>query len=285
MNQLPRDDDLHLRGWQTYTDKHSEMEKESSKSETKLIRVKHIRPILPPQEGATDEDVLAFDRMLRDSLGPREPLQYTVEPKIRGVAVQITYESGALSVAATVGNGYEGEIITANIKTILTVPLTLWRIGEAPPFPERLEVRGDVYMETAALESLNQNRQEKGLSPFRDAQEATEDSLRQVNPRVTAKRPLNMFCYGVGEVSSPCPETSYEMMAILQPWGFRVNRPHIRICDNRDKLLQECRVIREKLKEFPFDTEGTLIQLNRLDHQVRQGSGGGVPVWAFVYRS
>jgi DNA ligase (NAD+) len=252
--------------------------------DTGSTRVKHRQPIFPPEEGFTDEDLLAFDRRLRESLKVKDPLQYTVEPKIRGVAVQIAYESGALSVATTVGNGYEGQIITANIKTILTVPLTLWRIGEAPPFPEYLEVRGDVYMETGALESLNQNRVEQGFSPFKDGQEATEDSLRQGNPRATAKRALNMFCYGVGEVRSPRPATSYEMMVILQSWGFRVNRPHIRVCDNPDELFQGCRVIREKQEEFPFQTEGALVQLNGLDHQERHKSSGGVQASAFVYR-
>lgn len=237
-----------------------------------------------PEEGATDEDVLTFDRRLRESLEAGDLLQYTVEPKICGVAVQIAYESGALSVAETVGAGCEGEIITANVKTILTVPLTLWRIGDAPPFPERLEVRGDVYMEIGALELLNQERGTKGFSSFRDAREATEDSLKQVNPRITAKRPLNMFCYGVGEVRAPRPETSYEMMAVLQSWGFRVNRPHILICDNPDELLRGCRALRAKQKEFPFHTEGALIQLNRFEHQERLRSGGGVEAPAFVYR-
>jgi DNA ligase (NAD+) len=249
--------------------------------DTGSTKVKHRQPMLPPEDGFSDEDVLAFDRRLRDLLGERGPLQYTVEPKIQGVGVQIAYESGTLSLGTTIGNGYEGEIITANIKTILTVPLTLWLIGDAPPFPEHLEVRGDVYMETAALEAVNRNRAEKGMALFNDAKEAAEDSLKQANPRITARRPLNMFCFGVGEVRGPRPATSYEMMVVLQSWGFRVNRPHIRVCGTPDELLQGCRVIREKQKEFPFHTEGALIQVNRLDLRERLGSEPG---WAFLYR-
>lgn len=260
------------------------MAEESNNNERKRIQLKHRRPMLPPEEGYTEEDILAFDRRLRESLGEKGPLQYTVQPKIQGIAVQIAYEAGALSLATTMGNGYEGEIVTANIKTILTVPLTLWLIGDAPPFPEFLEVRGDVYMETAALEALNRTRTAKGIPPFKDEKEAAEDSLRQDNPRITARRPLNMFCYDVGEVSAPRPATSYEMMVILQSWGFRVNRPHIRICSNPDELIEGCRMVREKQEEFPFSMEGALIQVDRLDLPARRGSQDPAPPPAFVYR-
>jgi DNA ligase (NAD+) len=260
------------------------MAEESNNNERKRIQVKHDRPMLPPEEGYTEEDILAFDRRLRGSVGEKDPLQYTVQPKIQGIAVQITYEAGALSLATTMGNGYEGEIVTANIKTILTVPLTLWLIGDAPPFPELLEVRGDVYMETEALEALNRSRTEKGIAPFKNAKEAAEDSLRQDNPRITAKRPLNMFCFDVGEVRAPRPETSHEMMVILQSWGFRVNRPHIRICSNPDELIEGCRVVREKQREFPFPMEGALIQVNRLDLPARRGSQDPAPPRDFVYK-
>lgn len=280
----PQYDASHLGDRQAREGKHSEMAEESNSTETKLIQVKHRQPMRPPEEGFTEEAVLAFDRRLREVLDERGPLQYTVEPKIRGVPVQIAYEAGALCLATTMGNGRKGEIITANIMTILTVPLTLWLIGDAPPIPEHLEVRGDVYLETAALEALNRSRTEKGAPFFSNVKEAAEDSLRQANPRITARRPLNMFCYGVGEVRGPRPATSYEMMVILQSWGFRVNRPHIRIWDTPDELLRECRVIREKQKALPFHTEGALIQLNRFDLQERHGSGGDVPAGAFVYR-
>jgi len=267
-----------------HTDKESDMAEESNNTKTKRIQVKHRRPMLPPEEGFTEEEVLAFDRRLRGSLGEKGPLQYTAQPKIQGIAVQIAYEAGTLSLATTMGNGYEGEIVTANIKTILTVPLTLWLIGDAPPFPEFLEVRGDVYMETAALEALNRSRTEKGIPPFKNAKEAAEDSLRQDNPRITARRPLNIFCFDVGEIKAPRPATSYEMMVILQSWGFRVNRPHIRVCSNPDELLEGCRIIREKQEEFPFRVEGALIQLNRLELGEREGSRDHVPARAFVYK-
>lgn len=240
--------------------------------------------MLLPEEGFTDEDLLAFDRSLREHLGRREPLQYTVEPKIRGVSAQMAYKAGRLSLATTIGNGYEGEVITGNIKTILTVPLTLWLIGDAPPIPEYLEVRGEVYMETPAFETFNRNIREKGLPVYKDAKEAAEDSLRQVNPRITARRPLNMFCSCVGEVKGFHPSTSYEMMVVLQSWGFRVNRPHIRICDTPDEMLQACYTIRGEKKEYPFEVEGALIKLNRLDLREPQGSEADVKAWAFVYR-
>lgn len=252
------------------------MLKESGNTKTNHIEVTHGRPVLPPEEGFTEEDVLAFDRRLGERLGEKGPLQYTVQPKIQGIAVQIAYESGALCLATTIGKGCEGRIITDPIKTILTVPLTLWRIGDAPPFPEYLEVHGDVYMETEALEALNGEREKKGIPPFRDAKKGAEDSLMQVNPRITARRPLNMFCYGVGVVRPSFPATYYETMVILQSWGFRVNRPHIRICNTPDELIKGCREIRGK--DFPFRTEGALIQLNRPDLGEREG------LRDFVYR-
>jgi DNA ligase (NAD+) len=249
-----------------------------------LPRVKHRHPMLSPDEGHSEEEILRFDSRARERLGEGVPIQFTVEPKIHGVAVEIAYQGGILSRACTVGDGYQGEIVTPNIKTILTVPLTLWRIGHAPPFPEYLEVRGDVYMETGPFEELNREREEKGLNRFRDANEASMDSLTQVNPRISARRALNMFCHGVGEMTGPRPQTSYEQMVILQSWGFRVNRPHIRICDTTGEVLEECRSIREKRRSFPFDIEGALVKINPLDLQAKLGSTGGSPEWAFIYR-
>jgi len=258
------------------------MAEETITTKPNLERVKHSPPIPLPEEGYREEDVSAFDRKLRESLGETGSVQYTVQPKIQGIAVRIAYESGALCRAATIGNGHEGELITDNIKTILTVPLTLWRIGDAPPFPERLEVRGEVYMESADLEGLNRERKEKGLAPFQDARQGAQDSLRQVNPRISARRPLNMFCYEVDDVAPSFPVTSLEMMVLLQAWGFRVNKPHIRVCDGPDDLIKACRAIREKA--FPFFTEGALIQVNRLDFGTPEGSRDNVPARAFVYR-
>lgn len=257
------------------------MVRKSTRTGNDLPRVKHRIPMRPPEEGTSEEEILAFERRVRERLGETGPLQVTVEPKIRGVPVEIVYEKGVLILASTAGDGYEGEVVTANVKTLLTVPLTLWRIGDAPPFPEYLEVRGDVYMETNVLEEVNRQRRGKGLPLFKEVKEAAEESLRKVNPRITAKTPLDMFCRGVGEAGKALPATSYEMMVILQSWGFRVNRPHIRICDTPDDLLAGCRAVRERRGEWPFPAEGALVQVNRLDLRERLGKEGE---WAFVYR-
>jgi DNA ligase (NAD+) len=260
------------------------MESLGSFEEETLTPVKHRRPILSPVEGHCEEEILQFSRSAGERLGEEAPIQCTVEPKIRGVAVKIVYEKGVLGRACTVGDGYQGEIITPNIKTILTVPLTLWQIGKAPPFPEYLAVHGDVYMETASFVELNRERQEKTLSLFRDPKEAAMDSLKQVNPRITARRTLNMFCYRVGEMTGPHPGTYYEQMVILQSWGFRVNRPHIRICDTTGEVLEACRSIHEKRGDFPFEIEGARVTINRLDFQTKLGSHGGGSHWVFIYR-
>ncbi len=263
------------------------MNTDSSRSfeeEEILPRVKHRHPMLFPDEGYSEEEFLQFNRLTEERLDGEAPIQYTVEPKVRGVAVEIVYERGVLSHARTIGDGYRGEIVTSNIKTILTVPLTLWHIGQAPPSPEYLEVRGDVYMETESFLALNRERQEKTHRLFKDPKEAAMESLRQVNPRITARRDLNMFCHGVGEITGPCPGTYYEQMVILQSWGFRVNRPHIRICDTAGEALEECRSIHEKRRDFPFEIEGVRVTINRLDFQEKLGSPGGSPQWVFIYR-
>jgi DNA ligase (NAD+) len=249
-------------------------------SEKLLAEVKHRAPMPRPQEGFSEEELLAFVQRVRERLQETGLLQFTVEPKLQGMSVELAYEEGVLSVAAA-GSEYEEKIVTANIKTILTVPLTLWRIGDAPPFPEYLEVHSDVYIETKDFEKLNHDRKEKRVPLFRDVREAVQKSVGQVNARITARTPLNMFCHGVGTVQGSLPLTSYETMVVLQSWGFRVNRPHIRVCDTPDELIAACRAIREKSNQWPFVTEGALVQVNRMDLHEKLGN---FPGWSLVYR-
>jgi DNA ligase (NAD+) len=247
-------------------------------------QVTHRNPMLSLENSFSDQDIRDFDARLKRFLRDDSFISYTVEPKIDGLAVELVYEKGALRVASTRGDGFVGENVTANIKTILTIPLTLTQRKNATPLPDILEVRGEVYMELEAFEGLNRERTDKGLTPFANPRNAAAGSLRQLDPRVTAKRPLNMFCYGVGAMEgSPC-ETQYERMLQLQDWGLRVNRPHIRICDRPSDVVDYCHQLEDVRSQFPYEIDGAVIKVNRLDLQARLGQKSRSPRWSVAYK-
>lgn len=246
--------------------------------------VRHRTPMLSLENSFSDQDIRDFDARLKRFLRDDSPINYTVEPKIDGLAVELVYEKGVLKVASTRGDGFTGENVTPNIKTILTVPLTLTQRKDATSLPDILEVRGEVYMELEAFENLNRQRIHKGLTPFANPRNAAAGSLRQLNPRVTAKRPLNMFCYGVGTMDGPPCETHYERMLQLQEWGLRVNRPFIRICDTPSDIMEYCHQLEAIRSQFAYEIDGTVIKVNRLDLQARLGEKSRSPRWSVAYK-
>ena len=249
-----------------------------------FTQVTHRRPMLSLENGFDEQDIRDFDARLKRFMGETSHVEYTVEPKMDGVAVELIYERGALAVASTRGDGYVGEDITSNIKTILSVPLSLFPITADVTIPELLEVRGEVYMEVKAFEELNQKRLKQGLSVFANPRNAAAGSLRQLDPRVTAKRPLDMFCYGVGELRGQNFKTQMELMIGLQMLGLRVNRPHIRVCQSLEEVTDHCRQLEEKRPQFPYEIDGAVIKVNRLDLQARLGQKSRSPRWAIAYK-
>lgn len=247
-------------------------------------QVTHRTPMLSLENGFTESDIIDFDARVRRFLAREGPVAYTVEPKIDGLAVELIYETGSLQVASTRGDGYVGEDVTPNIKTILTVPLTLGRPGGGEPLPDLLDVRGEVYMETEAFRMLNRERVNKGLPPFANPRNAAAGSLRQLDPRVTAKRPLNMFCYGVGDTGTTRFESHHRVMLALQQWGLRVNRPHLRVCENIEEVLDQCRRIGAGRDEFPYEIDGAVIKVNDLALQRRLGQKARSPRWALAFK-
>ncbi len=241
-------------------------------------------PKLSPENGYEDQDIRDFDSRVRVFLGEKGSIEYIVEPKIGGLAVELVYKKGGLSFASAGRNPTRGDYVTANIKTLLTVPLTLIQLDTDCTIPDLLVVRGDVYMELEALQTLNGSRIEKGLHPFANPADATADSLRQPNPRITAKRPLNMFCSGIGDYEGPTCETRMESMVMLQKWGLRVNRPFIKECPTIDKVIQYCRHLEAIKTQFPFLTDGAVIGLNRLSHQAKLDEEEGSPGSAFTLK-
>jgi DNA ligase (NAD+) len=246
--------------------------------------VSHRLPMPRLENGYHDQDVTDFDERTKKFFGDDTPIDYTVEPEIDGLAVELVYEKGVLSVASTRGDGLVGENVTANIRTLLSVPLILMESADGKPIPDLLEVRGEVYMETDKFADLNRVRNEKGFPAFTNARNAAVDSLRQLDPRITAKRPLSMFCFGIGEMSGPPFSTQYELMGVLQQWGFRVNRPHIRVCSTISEITDYYHHLEEIRDQFPFEIDGVVIKVNSLVLQAKLGQTSNSPRWAIALR-
>jgi DNA ligase (NAD+) len=217
-------------------------------------------------------------------LGEEGTIEYIVAPKIDGLAVELIYKKGELSLASKGGNPTRGEYVTSNIKTLLTVPLTLIQLDADCVIPDLITVRGHVYMELKDFQSLNHNRNEKGQHPFANPVDATADSLRQPNPRITARRPLNMFCSGIGDYMGPTYETRMESMDMLQKWSLRVNKPFIKAHPTIEKVIQYCHHLRDIRAQFPYSIDGALIEVNLLTLQARLDEKAGSPGSAIVLK-
>jgi DNA ligase (NAD+) len=262
----------------------SPTQKVGAKLQETFSPVNHRLSMLSLENSFNDQDIRDFDARIKRFLKDDSTIEYTVEPKIDGLAVELVYENGTLTVASTRGDGNVGENVTQNIKTILSVPLTLTQPKDFFPIPDLLEVRGEVYMETGRFEKLNHKRQAKGLPAFANPRNAAAGSLRQLDHKVTAKRPLDMFCYGIGTISDPEFETHRELMFVIQRWGLRVNKPHIQVCRTTDEVIDHCHKIEETRDQFPYEIDGAVIKVNQLDLQARLGQKSRSPRWAFAYK-
>ncbi len=247
-------------------------------------QVRHRLAMLSLENGFREQDILDFDARIKRFLKEALPLEYTVEPKMDGLAVEMVYEQGVLTVASTRGDGFVGEDVTKNLKTILAVPLTLSRPKQGPPVPTLLEVRGEVYMEREAFETLNRSRLDQGLAAFANPRNAAAGSIRQLDPKVTAKRPLNVFCYGIGTLEGQTFKTHYELMLALQQWGCRINRPLIRVCRTLEEVLSHCRYLEENRWELPYEIDGAVVKVNDLTIQARLGQKSRSPRWALAFK-
>jgi DNA ligase (NAD+) len=246
--------------------------------------VHHSIPMLSLENGFKDQDILDFDSRIKRFLHDGSPVEYCIEPKMDGLAVELVYEKGRLVTASTRGDGNVGENITNNIKTIHTVPLTLMKPSADTPIPDILEARGEVYMEINAFKTLNRERLDTGAQPFANPRNAAAGSLRQLDARITAKRRLNMFCYGIGQISIRPFQTQYALMIYLEKLGLRVNRPYIKICPNTDEAVAYCHYLEGIREQFPFEIDGAVIKVNRLDLQERLGQTARSPRWAIAHK-
>ncbi|MHC1745623.1 MAG: NAD-dependent DNA ligase LigA [Negativicutes bacterium] len=242
-------------------------------------RVAHARPLLSLANVFSINELVAFHDRARKLL-ETENLEYVVELKIDGLAISLVYEDGQLVRGATRGDGFFGEDVTSNVRTIRSIPLTLAGQGGSPP--QLLDVRGEVYMPRPEFERLNRERAERGEPAFANPRNAAAGSLRQLDPAVTAQRALDIFVYGIGE-PQPGMTTHMDSLDYLQSLGFKVN-PHRRLFHTIQEVVNYCSLWEEKRRELPYDIDGLVIKVNDLRSQQELGSTAKDPRWAAAYK-
>jgi DNA ligase (NAD+) len=238
--------------------------------------------MLSLDNGFKDEDILDFDRRVRRHLKSQSDILYTAEPKLDGVAVELVYEDGRLTTASTRGDGLVGELITANVKTIRSVPLVMQK-SDLAKLPSRLEIRGEVFIGHDAFRQLNKERVDQQLPPFANPRNAAAGSLRQLDSTITAARPLEIFVYGVGLVAGFESDSHWELLKSLQAWGFRVN-PLIRSRISIKEVLAYYLELSQKRHQLPYDIDGMVIKVDSIPLQKQLGATTRSPRWAIAYK-
>jgi DNA ligase (NAD+) len=241
--------------------------------------VRHAIPMLSLANAMDEGEIREFDARIRRMLGRAEPLEYVGEPKMDGLAVELVYEGGRLVVGSTRGDGDTGEEVTNNLRTIPAVPLRLRPTAEG--VPELLEVRGEVYMELSRFRELNRRREEEGLPPFANPRNAAAGSLRQLDPGITAQRPLSIVFYGVGRVSGRSFQSHWEILETLRALGLRTS-PLARRCQGITEALAYFARMREQRESLDYEIDGVVIKVNDLELQERLGQTARSPRWALA---
>jgi len=248
----------------------------------KFGQVQHQVPMLSLDNAFADEDFLAFYQRMADRLDQQTEFSFCAEPKLDGLAVSIRYENGQLVQAATRGDGYTGEDITSNIKTIRCIPLCLQ--GD---FPAVLEVRGEVFMPLAGFERMNEEAKQKGDKVFANPRNAAAGSLRQLDPKITASRPLSFYAYAVGAVQDPDNkldnQSHYQRLQQLKSWGLPVC-PEIRLCQGANEALAYHQQIGEKRSSLPYEIDGVVLKVDSLAQQLALGFVSRAPRWAIAFK-
>ena len=245
-----------------------------------LSKVTHARPMLSLDNAFSDEDVEDFVGRVRRflNLAEQEPVTLTAEPKIDGLSCSLRYEGGELVLAATRGDGSVGEDVTANVRTIADIPKHI-----SGDVPDVFEVRGEVYMAKADFEALNTRMAEEGGKLFANPRNAAAGSLRQKDPSVTAARPLRFLAHGWGDVSSLPGETQFDVIKRIEHWGIPVDPRFVRLTMTAD-VLSHYRAIEALRADLPFDIDGVVYKVDRLDWQARLGFVAKAPRWAIAHK-
>jgi DNA ligase (NAD+) len=240
--------------------------------------VTHRVPMLSLDNAFDDDEFDEFDRRVHDRLGDVDTVIYAAEPKLDGLAISLRYEAGALVLGATRGDGRSGENVTHNVRTIEALPLRL----RGDDWPEVLEVRGEIFMPRAGFEQLNQRQRERGEKTFANPRNAAAGSLRQLDPRVTAQRPLSFFCYGIGEVLGHQMSDSYSgNMALLRNWGLPVS-PELRLCHSRAQCHDYVEQLGARRDDLAYDIDGVVFKVDAIEQQQHLGFVARAPRWAIA---
>ena len=241
--------------------------------------VPHAVPMLSLDNAFSELDIIEFDARVKKYLQIQGPVLYTAEPKLDGVAVELIYENGILVMASTRGDGLSGEVITANIKTIRSVPLQL----RSESFDGHIEVRGEVIMDRNGFETLNQSRLDENQPAFANPRNAAAGSLRQLDSSITAGRPLDIFIYGVGNAPGLKSNTHGEMLHQLTGMGFKIN-PLIRSNLSLESVLACYRELEAMRPRLPYDIDGMVVKVDDLDYQLALGAKSRSPRWAIAWK-
>ena len=247
-----------------------------------LRKVEHLSPMGSLEKVTTAEAIAKWAEDVRKRLGTDEPVAYVIEPKIDGSAVSLVYERGLYIRGATRGDGLRGEDVTANLRTIDAIPLRTM-VPDGSDAPELLEVRGEIYFPLAGFDRFNEAQVEAGKKPAPNARNAAAGSLRQLNPAVTAERPLSIFAYGIGVLRGAGPATQSEALSWLRERGFRTN-PHAERLESIEEVAEACEAWEARRDDLGYEIDGIVIKVDSFDQQERLGSLHERPRFARAYK-
>lgn len=247
----------------------------------KFSQVRHSTPMLSLENAFTEQDIADFDDRIKRflALPASAEISYVCEPKMDGVAVELVYEKGLFTIGSTRGDGVVGEEVTENLKTIKGIPLRLKLDGP----PELLTVRGEVYLPLAPFQKLNQEREEAGEPPFANPRNAAAGSLRQLDSKITARRPLHIFCYAPGKLAGIDFSAQSDFLTRIPGWGLPVN-PLIRRVSGKEELIAYYGEMMEKRDDLPYEIDGVVIKVDQFSLQRDLGEKSRSPRWAIAWK-
>ena len=244
-----------------------------------FAKVPHDRTLLSLDSVLVPDEVHAFDKRVKKELGV-DQIEYVVEPKYDGLSVAIVYENGTFTRGATRGDGQTGENITPNLRTIRSLPPRLTMNGSAP---QRIVVRGEVYLRLPDFQALNRQLTERGEKTFANPRNAASGSLRQLDSRITASRPLVLTCYDLMVSSGQLPPTQGETVTLLETWGLPVPEQRL-VCHSIEEVIAFHHGMMERREDLPFEIDGIVVKLNSRDHQKQLGEKSRSPRWAIAFK-
>jgi DNA ligase (NAD+) len=247
----------------------------------KFKTVRHTVPMLSLNNANSREEMEEFDERIRRFLRSSVAIAYVAEPKIDGVAVELVYLSGRLSAGSTRGDGINGEDITLNLKTIRSIPLTLHETNR--PLPRRLEVRGEVFLTRAAFQQMNREREEEGQAVFANPRNAAAGSLKQLDSAITARRPLDIFCHGIGYLDGGAFSHHWDSLQAIEEWGLKPV-PYAKVCRDLKEVLDYYEEMEGQRDELPYEIDGLVVKVNSIELQRRLGEIARSPRWAIAYK-